>query len=71
MKEAHWDCNDTATFKYRWEYDTTSFPESIQITEYLNEQIQQVMDVREEAVTDAVIALMRAKGYIVIEPEGD
>lgn len=69
MKEAHWDCNDTATFKYRWEYDTTSFPESIQVTEYLNEQIQQVMGVREEAVTDAVIALMRAKGYIVIEPE--
>jgi len=29
MKEAHWDCNDTATFKYYWEYDTTSFPESV------------------------------------------
>jgi hypothetical protein len=54
---------------YRWEYDTSDFPESVKINEYVNDQLREVMEVREGVVRQAAVAILRAKGYVVIEPE--
>lgn len=56
---------------YRWEYDLENSPDSIKIKEYVNDRLSEVTEVREKVVVQAGIAILRAKGYIVIEPEGE
>lgn len=63
-----WLSNDEYTHTYRWEYDLEDYPESIKIKEYLNDQLQEILDVKEDIVRKAAVAILRAKGYVVIEP---
>lgn len=55
--------------QYRWEYDLEDFPESVKIQEYVNDSLREIMDVREDIVRKAAVAILRAKGYVVIEPK--
>lgn len=64
-----WDENDELRVKYRWEYDLKDFPESIKINEYVNDELREIMDVKEDIVRKAAVAILRAKGYTVIEPK--
>lgn len=57
--------------KYRWEYDLENFPESVKIREYVNDSLREIMEVKEDVVRKAAVAILRAKGYTVIEPEDD
>lgn len=60
--------NDDYKVTYRWEYDLEDFPESIRINEYVNDQLRETTDVKESMVDKAVVAILRMKGYTVIEP---
>lgn len=53
---------------YRWEYNLDDFPESIKIHEYMNDELREIMDVKEGIVRKAAVEILRAKGYTVIEP---
>lgn len=64
-----WDENDELRIKYRWEYDLDDFPESIKIHEYVNDSLREIMEVKEGIVRKAAVAILRAKGYVVIEPK--
>lgn len=65
-----WDLhNDDYKIQYRWDYDLKDFPESIKINEYINDQLRTITDVKESMISKAVIEILRAKGYIVIEPQ--
>lgn len=55
--------------QYRWEYDLEDFPESIKINEYINDTLTEIMEVKEDVVQKAAVAILRAKGYVVIEPK--
>ncbi len=55
--------------QYRWEYDLDDFPESINIREYVNDSLREIMEVKEDIVRKAAVAILRAKGYVVIEPK--
>lgn len=67
-----WDLhNDDYKITYRWEYNLDDFPESIKIHEYVNDQLREIMDVKEGIVRKAAVAILRAKGYTVIEPRND
>jgi hypothetical protein len=55
--------------QYRWEYDLDDFPESIKIREYVNDSLREIMEVKEDIVRKAAVAILRAKGYVVIEPK--
>lgn len=64
-----WDVhNDEYKINYRWEYDLKDFPESVKINEYVNDQLREIMDVREDVVRKAAVEILRARGYMVIEP---
>lgn len=66
-----WDLNnddDEYKINYRWEYDLKDFPESVKINEYVNDQLRQIMDVREDVVRKAAVEILRDKGYTVIGP---
>lgn len=54
--------------QYRWEYDLEDFPESIKISEYVNDSLREIMEVKEDVVRKAAVEILRAKGYVVIEP---
>lgn len=60
---------DEYKIQYRWEYDLEDFPESIKIQEYVNDSLRRIMEVREDVVRKAAVAILRAKGYVVIEPK--
>ena len=64
-----WDEKDELRIKYRWEYDLDDFPETIKIHEYVNDSLRDIMEVREDIVRKAAVAILRAKGYTVIEPK--
>lgn len=59
---------DEYKINYRWEYDLEDFPESVKIKEYVNAHLREIMDVREDIVRKAAVEILRAKGYVVIEP---
>lgn len=61
--------NDDYKITYRWDYDLKDFPESIKINEYVNDQLRTITDVNESMISKAVIEILRAKGYTVIEPK--
>lgn len=61
--------NDDYKIQYRWEYDLEDFPESIKIQEYINDSLREIMEVKEDIVRKAAVAILRAKGYVVIEPK--
>lgn len=67
----HQSDGDAPAIKYRWEYDLTDFPESVKINEFVNGQLREIMEIREDVVRKAAVNILRAKGYIVIEPEND
>lgn len=60
---------DDYKIQYRWDYDLYDFPESIKINEYVNDELRHIIDVRESMISEAVIEILRTKGYIVIEPQ--
>lgn len=64
-----WDEKDELRIKYRWEYDLDDFPESIKIREYVNDSLREIMEVKEDIVRKAAVEILRAKGYVVIEPK--
>lgn len=67
-----WDLhNDDYKITYRWGYDLDLFPESIKINEYVNNQLRTITEVKESMISKAVIEVLRAKGYTVIEPRED
>lgn len=56
---------------YRWEYDLEDFPQSVKIREYVNDSLREILEVKEDVVRKAAVAILRAKGYVVIEPRDD
>lgn len=68
MNELFWSC-DEPTIQYRWEYGLDDFPESIEIREYVNDSLREIMEVKEDIVRKAAVEILRAKGYVVIEPK--
>ena len=65
----HQSDGSVPAIKYRWEYDLTGFPESVKINEFVNDQLREIMEIREGVVRKAAVNILRAKGYIVIEPD--
>lgn len=56
------------TLKYQW---GPKWVESgVAISEYVNDQLREVMELREDVVMQSAVAILRAKGHIVIEPRG-
>lgn len=68
MSEMFWGC-DEPTIQYRWEYDIEDFPEVIRVNEFVNDQLREILEVKEDVVRKAAIAILRVKGYTVIEPD--
>ena len=68
MSDYFGDFDGEYKIRYRWEYDLKDFPESIKIREYVNDSLQEMMEVKEDVVRKAAIEILRAKGYVVIEP---
>lgn len=69
MSDYFGDFDREYKIQYRWEYDLDDFPESIKIHEYVNDSLREIMDVKEDIVRKAAVAILRAKGYVVIEPK--
>ena len=69
MSDYFGDFNREYKIQYRWEYDLDDYPESIKIHEYVNDSVRDMMDVREDIVRKAGVAILRAKGYVVIKPK--
>lgn len=69
MSDYFGDFEHEYEIQYRWDYDLDDFPESIKIQEYVNDSRRRIMEVREDVVRKAVVAILRAKGYVVIEPK--
>lgn len=66
-----WDRNDTYKIQYKWNWDLRDYPETIRINEYVNDELGQIIEVKESLISEAVIEILRAKGYTVIDPKGD
>lgn len=69
MSDYFGDFDREYKIQYRWEYDLEDFPESIKIQEYVNDSLREIMEVKEGIVRKAAVAILRAKGYVVIEPK--
>lgn len=68
MSDYFGDFDREYRIQYRWEYDLDAFPESIKIREYVNDSLREIMGVKEDIVRKAAVAILRGRGYIVIEP---
>lgn len=65
-----WDPhNDDYKVTYRWDYDLKDFSETVNLNEYVNGQLRRITEIRESMISKAVIEILRAKGYTVIEPK--
>lgn len=69
MSDYFGDFDREYKIQYRGEYDLKDFPESIKINEYVNDTLTEIMEMKEDIVRKAAVAILRAKGYVVIEPK--
>lgn len=53
---------------FAWRADYSEFPEVVKIESLVNGQVRKIMAIEEEIVTGAAVEILRAKGYVVVEP---
>lgn len=63
------DFQDEPKMQFRWEYDRIDFPDTLKVNEFVNDQLMTVYEMREDVLLKGAVAVLRAKGYIVVEPE--
>lgn len=63
------DYADDYLYAFNHRYVTRPTETGYAIDSYINDVIQKTLNVEEELITDAVIELLRKKGYTVTEPE--
>lgn len=53
---------------FSWHTDYSDFPSMVRVERLIDQHVRKIIQVEEEIVTTAAVEILRAKGYVVVEP---